>query len=124
MKPISPLIHGFLDYATAATFLALPRLLGWDKRATGVMTAAGAFATGYAVFTRYPLGVIKLLPMSAHLALDGLFDASVLTAAALLKDEDARVRSTLVGMAAMGSTVALLTRTGTDPATDHAPAHR
>jgi hypothetical protein len=124
MKPISPLIHGFLDYATAATFLALPRLLGWDKRVMGVMTAAGAFATGYALLTRYPLGVFKLLPMPAHLALDGLFDASVLGAAALLKDEDASVRSILFGMAAMGSTVALLTRTDTNPATDHLPADR
>jgi hypothetical protein len=117
MKPISPQLHGVLDYATAATFVALPHLLRWDARATRVMTAAGAFATGYALLTRYPLGAIKVLPMPAHLALDAVFDASVLGASALLNDEDASVRGVMAGLAAMGSAVALLTRTTDNPET-------
>ncbi len=110
MKPISPLMHGILDYLATGTYLALPRTMDWDQRATRVMTAAGGVALVYSLFTRYPLGLIKLLPMRVHLAIDGLFSASVLGAALFLKDEKANVRGTMAGMALMGSIAALLTR--------------
>jgi hypothetical protein len=110
MKPISPLMHGILDYLASGTYFALPGIRDWDQRATNVMTGAGGVALVYSLFTCYPLGLIKLLPMRAHLAIDGLFSASVLGAALFLKDEKAEVRGTMAGMALFGAIAALLTR--------------
>ena len=75
MKPrvIPTGVHGVLDYVTSATNLAFPALLGlhdapWAVRVPRINGVAGA---GYSLITDYELGVVKRLPMSTHLALDG-----------------------------------------------------
>ena len=55
-KPISTKTHGVLDYVTAATFIALPRLMGWSTGLTQGMTLLGVGKLGYALFTRHELG--------------------------------------------------------------------
>ena len=81
MRVIPTQIHGLLDYATGGTLLSAPRLLGLDvvPASARVLRLAGGGAVLYSMLTDYELGVVKLLPMPVHLALDaasGAFLAS------------------------------------------------
>ena len=40
MKPISTKAHGVLDYLSAGTLLALPRLPGWTPTVTALLTGS------------------------------------------------------------------------------------
>jgi hypothetical protein len=73
-RPVDATLHGVVDY-TAGTFLmtALPRLAGIEgTRSAGQIRAAGAIHVGYSTITDYPLGIARLLPFRAHLALDAI----------------------------------------------------
>jgi hypothetical protein len=87
-KPISTKAHGILDYLTVATFLALPRVMGWSRPLTGGMTALALGKLGYTLFTKHELGAMKKLPMQAHLALDAAGGAALCAMPMLLGDED------------------------------------
>jgi hypothetical protein len=73
-RPVDATLHGVVDYS-AGTFLltAFPKLAGIEgtRSARQVRTAA-AIHGGYSTITDYPLGVVKLLPYQAHLAIDAL----------------------------------------------------
>ena len=73
-RPVDATLHGVVDY-TAGSFLltAFPKLAGIEgtRSARQVRTAA-AIHGGYSTITDYPLGVVKLLPYQAHLAIDAL----------------------------------------------------
>ena len=73
-RPIDSTLHGATDY-TVGTLLttAFPRLTGIEgTRAARQIRAAGAIHIGYSTITDYPLGLVKLLPYQAHLAIDAL----------------------------------------------------
>ena len=110
-KPISPRVHGVLDYMTAGFMFALPRVLGWSPSATRVMDCSAAMATAYSLMTRYELGLVKVLPMKAHLALDAVSGAGMLGAAAVMEDEDPEVRCTIACVGAWEIAASLMTRT-------------
>jgi SPW repeat-containing protein len=73
-------VHGLLDYLAVGVNLAFPRLLGlhdapWAATVPRIDSLAGL---GCSLITDYELGVLKELPMPAHLKLDaakGLFMA-------------------------------------------------
>src|SRR3954451_24378928 len=73
-RPVDATLHGVVDYS-AGTFLltAFPRLAGIEgtQSARQIRTAAAIHA-GYSTLTDYPLGVVKLLPFQAHLAMDAI----------------------------------------------------
>ena len=66
MKPISPFLHGVLDYGTCAFFALAPSLFGL----TGTYaTVCYLLAGGYLVIsllTNMPLGAIKAIPFPVH----------------------------------------------------------
>jgi hypothetical protein len=66
MKPISPTLHGVLDYMTCALFAAAPSIFGF----TGAYaTVCYLLAGGYLVvslLTRMPLGLLKVIPFWLH----------------------------------------------------------
>jgi hypothetical protein len=66
MKPISPTLHGVLDYMTCALFAAAPSIFGF----TGTYaTVCYLLAGGYLVvslLTRMPLGLLKVIPFWLH----------------------------------------------------------
>jgi hypothetical protein len=69
-KPISPRLHGVLDYGTAAITAAVPLLSRMSPR--GARTAE-TWAAGYAILsalTDYPLAVKRQLPFRAHGTVD------------------------------------------------------
>jgi hypothetical protein len=110
-KPISPRVHGILDYMTAGFMFALPRVLGWSRTSTRLMDACAGAATVYSLMTRYELGLVKVLPLKAHLAMDAVSGAGLLGAAAVMEDEDPDVRCTIAGIGAWEIAASLMTRT-------------
>jgi hypothetical protein len=73
-RPIDSTLHGATDYTVGTLLMtAFPKL----ARLEGTQSArqiriAGAIHAGYSTITDYPLGVVKLLPYKAHLAIDAL----------------------------------------------------
>ena len=73
-RPIDSTLHGATDYMVGTTLLtAFPKLAGIEgtESATQVRIS-GASHLAYSMITKYPLGVVKLLPYKAHLALDAV----------------------------------------------------
>ncbi|HWT94003.1 MAG TPA: hypothetical protein VN238_13450 [Solirubrobacteraceae bacterium] len=92
-RPISSRVHGILDYAVGAKLLVLPSLLGTGGTRSGrLLRAAGAGHIAYAALTKYELGVAKVLPFRAHLAIDAASAGGMLAAPWLLglRSEGAR----------------------------------
>lgn len=65
-------IHAVLDYLVGAILIIAPFILGFadGSPAQWVPMILGAAAIVYSLFTRYELGLVRLLPMPAHLGLD------------------------------------------------------
>jgi hypothetical protein len=111
MRPISTLAHGILDYTTGAVLLGLPRIVDCSPALRQMMTAMAATIFGYSVITRYELGLVKVLPMPAHLAFDAVNGVLLLMAPMLFLREEATVKNFLFGMGFFSIAAALLTRT-------------
>lgn len=111
MKPLSTKMHGVIDYLTSGTLLVLPRALGWSPRVTTLLTGMELGALGYSLLTRYELGLAKVLPMKAHLALDGMSGALLVAAPFLFRDEKRVVTGALAGVGLFEIAASLLTRT-------------
>lgn len=62
--------HGLLDYGAAATLLVAPAILDLPSQAAAVSLLAGALLAAYSLCTDYALGLVRVLSLRAHLALD------------------------------------------------------
>ena len=120
-KPIPTNVHGVLDYMTAAFLHTLPRVMGWSRPVTALLDAAGTSATAYSLLTDYERGIVKALPMKAHLTLDALSGGALIGAALIMDDEDPEVRATVAAIGAFEIGAALLTRTHPAPRKSDAP---
>ncbi len=113
-RPISTMVHGILDYVTAPTLIALPRILGWDQKVTLLFNGTGVGVLAYSVLTRYELGLVKVLPMKVHLAIDMASGGMLaLSPFILLKKRERNVATTatLVGLGLYEIAAGLLTQT-------------
>ncbi len=114
-KPISTRVHGVLDYLTAGTLVAAPRMMGWDDKVTRLLTYAGAGVLGYSLLTRYELGLVKVLPMTGHLALDAGSGALLIAAPfAIVTHEGPAIAAALVTVGLFEIGASLLTQTKPD----------
>ena len=73
-RPIDSTLHGATDYTVGTLLMtAFPRLAGVQgTRSAAQIRATGAIHAGYSTITDYPLGILKLVPYKAHLAIDAL----------------------------------------------------
>ena len=71
-RPIDSTLHGVTDYSVGAFLLtAFPKVAGIEgTESAKQVRIAGAVHAGYSTVTDYPLGIAKLIPYRAHLALD------------------------------------------------------
>jgi len=109
MKLFSTRTHGVLDYSSVVLLLVLPRALGWSKPVTSLLTGSALATLVYSLTTRYELGVVKLLPMPTHLALDRTSGIALCAAAVTMADEPAPVRFALLGLGLFEVTASLTT---------------
>lgn len=66
MKPITPTIHGYLDYLTVVVFLAAPKLLGLDGLAASLSWTLAGVHLALTLVTDFPLGWRPWLPFWIH----------------------------------------------------------
>lgn len=73
-RPVDSTLHGIVDYTAGAFLLtAFPRLAGiGGMRSARQIRIAAAVHVGYSACTRYPLGVVRVIPFRVHLGLDAV----------------------------------------------------
>ena len=71
-KPISPRMHGVLDYATVAATVAAPKLLDFPEPAARLCYALAGGYAGLSALTDYPLSLKRAVPFKAHGAAEGV----------------------------------------------------
>jgi hypothetical protein len=120
LRPISSRAHGVISYSVSGLLLAAPRLLRLREVPLAALAprAAGATALSYSVLTDFELGVRRVLPLRAHLALDAVGGALLAVSPWLLRfaQEGRRfwLPHVLAGSGIVG--VAALSRTEPDDA--------
>lgn len=77
-KLISRQTHSVIDYTYAAAVSSSPETIGFrdEETATALCRLLGSGVVMSSLMTRYELGLIRVMPFKAHLALDvvtGLF---------------------------------------------------
>jgi hypothetical protein len=72
MRFIPTRVHGYLDYAVGVLLIIAPWLFGFAAGGaeTWVPVILGLGAVVYSLFIDYELGLVRKIPMRAHLALD------------------------------------------------------
>ena len=89
-RPISTRMHGLIDYAYAATLIALPLMRGWSGRAAQLSMGAGLATLGLSMLTRYEFGLFPVIPMQGHLAIDAAESSMLMAASILSLDQKTR----------------------------------
>lgn len=87
MKIIDTKTHGYIDYIMGIFLIASPSLFSLDMNAieSTVFYILGVTALIYSLLTNYELGLLKIIPMKGHLALD-IFSGIFLAASPWLLD--------------------------------------
>jgi hypothetical protein len=123
--PISPRVHGMLDYLLAAALIAVPLAVDFhDDTATVLMLVLGGAATLLAIGTNWSTGIIRILPPVLHGVADVGATIVLIVAPFVLGFTDDTVATVLyvvIGAGGLGAT--LLTRFESDlmPAARIAP---
>ena len=84
---VTKTIHAYLDYPVAVGLIAMPFLFGLGAEnalAFWLSVATGIAAFALTVLTDHHLGVIRVLPYSLHLAVDGLVGVAFVAAPLVL----------------------------------------
>jgi hypothetical protein len=69
--PIPPFAHGVIEYLAAALLIAAPFLFTFDSDgATAVSIVAGVLVLVVTACTALPTGIIKSIPVHAHVVVD------------------------------------------------------
>ncbi len=117
MRFLSTRIHGMIDYATGALLIVAPWLFGFadGTAAQWVPMVLGASILVMSLITDYELSLTRIIPMGAHLAVDGLGGALLAVSPWLFGFADRTYWPHLIiGIAEIG--VSLITRTQPDTA--------
>ena len=110
-KPISTGMHGVIDYVTAATLLTLPGILGLSPRVSRAMKVIGLKKLIVSMLTKHELGIVKLIPMKTHLALDAVSGATLAALPLMLDERDEQAMAACVTLGLMDMGAAALTET-------------
>jgi hypothetical protein len=111
MKRMSTATHGILDYVVSGASALLPPLLNTNRNTSILLRATAATNALYSSMTNYERGLVKVIPMKAHLTLDALSGGLLLGASMMLDDEEPEVRATLASLGIFEILAALTTQT-------------
>jgi hypothetical protein len=78
VKPISPKLHGIIDYLTVPLLLAAGPLFHFDRRPAEITSTLAGVVLIYSLFTAYPPGLVKMITLPQHRAIDIVFAVAML----------------------------------------------
>ena len=90
MKFISPKIHGLIDYLVVIFLLASPTVFGFTGLVATFTYVLGAVHLLLTALTNYPLGIVKLLPVSLHATIEVLVGIILIVLAYTLFKDNAQ----------------------------------
>ena len=113
LKPISPTVHGIMDYATVVGTVAAPSVFKMPDRAANVAYGLAASILGLAAFTDFKPAVKRALPLKAH----GIADSALGLALPALPwmlgfSKNRKARNFFLGLTAMMALTTALTDWG------------
>lgn len=109
-RPISPRIHGMIDYGTAVAVAAAPRVIKMPRAARRLYEGLGGGYTALSAVTKYPMSVRRIVPFKAHGAAEVAIGLALPAMPWLLGFADNRAgRNMCFGLAALTFVVAALT---------------
>ena len=116
-KPISPTMHGVLDYATSAAVAVAPHAMRFPKPAKRMYESLALGYAGLSAMTNYPLSAKRAVPFRVHGAAE-LAIAAVLPAMPWVLGFSGHraARNLCFGLAAMTLMVAAFTDWDSDEA--------
>ena len=79
-KPISLRLHGIIDYLTVPLLLLAGPFLGFRDLAGQITSTLAGAVLVYAAGTAYPLGLVKLVPLAGHRAIDAILGIFMIAA--------------------------------------------
>lgn len=65
-KLLNPKVHGFVDYALVALFLAAPLLFGFTGMPATLCYVVAGIHAAMTLITAFPGGVLKVIPFTVH----------------------------------------------------------
>lgn len=112
MKPLTPRLHGFVDYAACGLMLAAPALLRLSPVARTASYALAGSYLGVSLLTDYPPALRRVIPFPVH----GKIELTTLPLLLLLASElEGRDRTYFLGLAGMVAGAYSLTDWKADP---------
>lgn len=101
-----------IDYALwVTTASALPRMMKGATHTARLVRNAGTAASLNAMMTNYEAGVVRLMPMKGHLALDLVMCTTLLLSPLFLPASERRYALIPVALGAVGLITGLMTQT-------------
>jgi hypothetical protein len=110
LRLLGPRLHGVLDYLLAAAFLAAPQALELAYPAEPLAYLTGGVYLGMALFTRYPLGMLEMIPFPVHGVIEAVLGCAWIAMPWVLEfAHDPLARNLYVGAGAALLIIAALT---------------
>ena len=109
-RPIPPALHGVADWGFTVSVLAIAHALPTSPRLARTLRTAAVGVAAMSALTDYRLGLLRVLPMRGHLALDVPLAAAFIAAPTLAPHEDTTTTAALSGLGWAGALIAALTR--------------
>jgi len=72
MKPISPGLHGIIDYLAALFLLLAPSLFNFTGTPALACTILAVIIAGLTLMTRFSSGLVKIVPVHVHGGVDAV----------------------------------------------------
>jgi hypothetical protein len=128
--PVPAYVHGVLEYIAGALFIAAPFLFAFDSdTATAVSIIAGVVVLIVTASTAMSTGLIKSIPVQAHVVLDYLLAILLIAAPFLFGfDDDGTATAFFIVLGVIHLLLTIATRfireSGTAPAARNGPRGR
>lgn len=109
-KPITPFMHGIIDYTFAFALLTLPAIIKLNKKVRWLHAVNAISVLSYSFFTSYPPAIKQVIPLRLHKKLDS--ELLVLIALETIYKKirkDKRAIAFQAGLLTTGITTVLLT---------------
>ena len=103
-------VHAVEDYMTSTTLPMAARKLGVTPGTRRIMDSVAAVAGAQSMMTDYEGGLVRMLPMRAHLRMDMMMGVGLIAAAALMWRKPRVDRLALGGLGLFSVAYALLTK--------------